>query len=730
MATDERRLSDRAVLRWAWATFLFYVVVIVGSGVVQLLVESDYSDWGSRGLISDLAFIVMISLFPIVGLLITRRQPRNRIGWLLLGIGLAWAYSGVLDAYTQWTLVDHPGSLPGGLEVQVVSSASWLLPMALMGIFLILLFPDGHLPSPRWRVLAWIGVGVVVFGTIGLVLAPGVVEDVPVPGLQNPLGVEALRPVVVAVLVIALPLLPLCILASAVALVLRFRRARGVERLQLKWLTTAGAIVAVAFLVTMATSLPSAFEGTTSSDFDRWIVVLQTVSLMSFGLIPIAIGVAISRHGLYGIDAIISRTLVFGTLAVFITGVYVGIVVGVGALVGQQRPSVALSVLATAVVAVAFQPVRSRVQHFANRLVYGERATPYEVLSDFAGRMTGAYPTAELLPRMAQMVGRCLGGARVEVWLVDETSLVREVVWPDDEELAAQVEIEDRELLPVDCQVEVRHHDELLGLLTVTKPAGEPVTPPERALLEHVASQAGLVLRNLRLIDDLRSSRERLLTAQDVERRNLERDLHHGAQQSLVGVALLLRLAATRIGDDPDGIGPSVTEASSQLKQAIGELRELARGIHPAVLSDRGLGPALQSLAERSPVPVRITSDLVERLPGTVEGTLYFAVAEALTNVAKYAAASQVEVTIHRDTHAVSVVVADDGVGGADPSLGSGLRGLVDRLAVVDGTVEVASPPGVGTRITCRVPVSPGEHVADRAGERAAERADELEPVR
>ena len=259
---------------------------------------------------------------------------------------------------------------------------------------------------------------------------------------------------------------------------------------------------------------------------------------------------------------------------------------------------------------------------------------------------------------------------------------------------------------PLDRQVEVRHHDELLGVLTVTKPGGEPVTPPEQALLEHVASQAGLVLRNLRLIDDLRSSRERLVSAQDVERRSLERDLQHGAQQSLVAVALLLRLAATRLGDDPDGVRPSVDEATAQLKQAIGELRELARGLHPAVLSERGLAPALASLAERSPVPVHIDSAFDDRLPDPVEATLYFAVAEALTNVAKYAAATTVQVTVRRDGDAVVLVVADDGVGGADAARGSGLRGLADRVTAVDGSVDVDSPPGGGTRLTCRVPLA------------------------
>src|SRR6185295_11445533 len=161
-----------------------------------------------------------------------------------------------------------------------------------------------------------------------------------------------------------------------------------------------------------------------------------------------------------------------------------------------------------------------------------------------------------------------------------------------------------------------------------------------------VASQAGLVLRNVRLVDDLRSSRERLVTTQDDERRRLERNLHDGAQQSLVSVALLTRMAAARATDEQ--LRASLTEAASQLQLAIDELRELARGIHPAILTERGLGPALTSLAERSPVPVQLENEVKQRLPAPIEATLYFVVAEALTNVAKYAAATTVEVRLGR----------------------------------------------------------------------------------
>jgi signal transduction histidine kinase len=249
----------------------------------------------------------------------------------------------------------------------------------------------------------------------------------------------------------------------------------------------------------------------------------------------------------------------------------------------------------------------------------------------------------------------------------------------------------------------VRHGDELLGLLAVTKPATEPVTPAEDAMLEHVASQAGLVLRNVRLVDDLRSSRQRLVTSQDDERRRLERNLHDGAQQSLVSVALLLRMAAGQA--DPGKLQAALQEASTQLQQAIDELRELARGIHPAILTDRGLGPALTSLAERCPVPVDLDNQVRRRLPGPVEGTLYFVVAEALTNVARYAQAPQARVVVRDEGDTVALEVLDHGVGGADGSQGSGLLGLADRVAVVDGSFEVHSPPGGGTRIAVRVPV-------------------------
>jgi signal transduction histidine kinase len=314
---------------------------------------------------------------------------------------------------------------------------------------------------------------------------------------------------------------------------------------------------------------------------------------------------------------------------------------------------------------------------------------------------------------MARTVAEGIGAACVEVWLAAGGRLALEATWPrTDPDADSRVPDFRAQLTELhgDRVVEVRDHGDLLGALTVRKPPGEALNPAEDRLLDDVAAQAGLVLRNVRLIEDLRSSRARLVTTGDEERRRLERNLHDGAQQSLVSVALMLSTARSHLTPDLEpSLGPALDQAAEQLRLAVDELRELARGIHPVILTERGLGPAARALAERSPVPVSIDDRLEQRPSAQVETSLYFVLAEALTNVAKYAHASQVRVGLTENStrigREVVLEVADDGIGGADPSKGSGLTGLRDRVAVVDGSLTVDSPLGGGTRLTCRVPL-------------------------
>ena len=220
-----------------------------------------------------------------------------------------------------------------------------------------------------------------------------------------------------------------------------------------------------------------------------------------------------------------------------------------------------------------------------------------------------------------------------------------------------------------------------------------------------------LALENERLdaelrarIEELQASRARIVEAADYERRRLERDLHDGAQQRLVTLALNLRLAQSKFESDPEEAAALVEESAVGLGEATDELRELARGLHPAVLSDRGLGPALQALAGRAPVPVSLGEAPPDRLPPAVESAAYFVVAEALTNVARYADASKAEVSVSRTNGRVEVEVRDDGVGGADPGVGTGLRGLSDRVAALNGRLKVESPAGEGTVVRAVIP--------------------------
>jgi signal transduction histidine kinase len=242
----------------------------------------------------------------------------------------------------------------------------------------------------------------------------------------------------------------------------------------------------------------------------------------------------------------------------------------------------------------------------------------------------------------------------------------------------------------------------------------DPALLDDPGLVASVASAMRLSVENERLqaevetqLDEVRASRARIVAAGDAERKRVERDLHDGAQQRLVALTLALRLARMRLGDDGDpGVRQSLDDASAEARSALAELRELARGIHPQILTEAGLGSAIESISDRSTVPVRVTGATAERFAPDVERTAYFVVAEALTNVAKYSEARRAVVRIERAADDLTIEVSDDGVGGADPARGSGLRGLIDRLAVVDGTLEIDSPRGGGTRLIARIPLS------------------------
>ena len=679
----------------AWTVFIVDLVSLVVAGWLAWLTRdvTSSSGWGGNSFVSGLLFALALLPFPVIGLLIALRQPENAIGWLLLAIGFTWYFAEVLTGYGIYGLtVSH---LPAADWVLSFTEWSWIPPIGLMGTFTLLLFPDGHLPSPRWRWFAWSCAIVLVLSSLAILLGQGTLADAGFPNVQNRFGVPG-----TSFLFVALLLFPFCILGSAGSLVVRFRRSRGLEREQLKLLAIAAATVAVAYLIIMLLSLVPSFSGPSSSDTPGWLAAAQTLVVFSFSLIPLAIGVAILRHGLYEIDLIIRKTMRYAVLVALLVAILVGALLVVGALAvgsgrGLRENPTALVAIGAAI-GLAFSPLRRLAARIADRLVFGDRSNPYEVLSEFSGRVGDAYAAEDVLPRMAQVLGMGIGAESAAVWLVSRDTLHPAAVWPADADPPAEV------------LVDVEHRGERLGALSVAMPPTEPLSGARENLMHDLASQAGLVLRNVLLIEELRSSRRRLVAAQDDERRKIERNLHDGAQQQLVALAVQLKLARTMVERHPAKAAALLDTLQGSATDALEDLRDLARGIYPPLLADKGLATALEAQARKAVVPVTVEADGVGRFPADVESAVYFSCLEALQNIGKYAEANAASIWLSDGSGELRFEIRDDGRG-FDPSAtsyGTGLQGISDRLAALGGELVVTSVPGDGTAVAGRLPVS------------------------
>ncbi len=413
-----RALSYRTLRRLAWGVWWF-VLAVTFSGLVLLLVhhQAGADSWGGGGVAAEAAFHLVVATFPLVGLLILRRQPRNTVGWILQAIGLVWALNGLAERYAVYGMVVAPGSLPAPTVFAAFTEAAWVSAIGLMGTFLILLYPDGRLPSARWRPVAWICAATIAIGTIAVLFSPGTMEGSPVAGTQNPLAWTSGGPLLHALQVTVLPLLPLGMVACALALVTRFRRSRGVERLQLKWLALAGAVVALLYLLTMLAAVLA--DMTDVPDAATSMVrVLQLVSLLSFVLVPVSIGIAILRHGLYEVDVVINRTLVYGALTATLAAVYLGSVLllqmVLSPLTSESDLAVAGSTLA---VAALFRPARRRIQRVVDRRFYRSRYDAARTLDEFTDRLRHQVDLVAVGSDLRSVVDTSVQPAHVSLWV-------------------------------------------------------------------------------------------------------------------------------------------------------------------------------------------------------------------------------------------------------------------------------------------------------------------------
>ncbi len=682
-------LAGAAVLLFSWP-----VLALSNSAVLP----ADETGIGP----DDFVWISAAIVSAVTGALIVVRKHRHLVGWSLLGYGLigsiGFAIYGLSVLAMERGLETAAATLEGA-GAGMISAGFIFIPAA------IFLFPTGSLPSKRWRPLAWVmyaavGVGFFV-GLVNLgfggdasdaIFGPGPLED-SLGGIANALSGPYFL------------LLFISCVGAITSLVLRYRRAIGEERLQLKWVVAASLF----FAATLGLTAAVAGLGNVSGTGAALVLALGLTS------IPSAMGVAILKYRLYDIDVVISRSLTYGVLAAFIGVVYVAIVVGIGEVFSDgEGASVGLSILATAVVAIAFQPVRRRVEHWANRLIYGERATPYEVLARFSQR-AAEMSDEDLLARIPRLIVDGTRASGAALWVKSGTSFHTAASWPESD-INRTIDIADTFDDPdAEYSLPVLHDGELLGGISLVNERGETITPAEEELLANLADGMGLALRNTQLtaelrrqVKDLKRSRDRVVSAADEARRSLEHDLDSGPQQQLVAVKVKLgptRMLAERAGADKTA--KILADIEEQAGDAITAVRNFAAGIYPPLLGAEGLAVALAQQTQKAALPVTLNAESIGRYPRDVEAAVYFTILEALQNTAKYANATTANVRLNEDNGDLRFEIHDNGAGfdTSHISKGAGLNGITDRMDTVGGAWHIESAPETGTTITGSVPV-------------------------
>jgi signal transduction histidine kinase len=659
----------------------------------------------------------VIPVYPLVmatiGILVASRRPNNSIGWLMCATAVMGAVVELGPFYAYYSLAGGRPDPPLAAEwIAWLSRWLWLPGLMLQLVYLPVVFPDGRLPSRRWAWLLWAAGFTALVGIVARALSPGLLADL---RLSNPAAVTDPYGALSRLAGIASLTLMAMAIASLASVFFRLRTATGDRRQQLKWF---GAAIAVVVTVVSAGRIADDVLELNSP-------LLEVVVPFAYVTIPIAIGLAVLRHRLYDIDLVISRTLVYGALAVFISAVYLIVVIGVGALVGMRDHVSLLPLLAAGLVALAFQPLRARLQRLADRVVYGRRATPYEALAALSRRVTETAPSEQVLTDTMRALCDALGVRSASIWLQGGREWRLMARWPADATPASSSAGSLRQ--GGVRAVPVHNQGAILGTIELALPPGRALSQDDQRLLADVASQAGLLFRNLGLtadlvsrVGELRESRRRLVSAQEEERRRIERNLHDGAQQDIFGLRVNIRQLRTLWQRNPSALEAGLERLEEDAEKALLTVKELARGVYPPLLTAQGLAGALRARARAAPVRVRISDGGLGRYPAEVEEAVYFACAEALQNAAKYARAATVWISLAERDGELNFEVKDDGLGFevAAVAEGAGLQSMRDRVDVVGGTLEIESRPGQGTTVKGRVllparrPLSPYSQTA------------------
>ena len=645
--------------RAGWLAHVMAAIAIVSAGVatwLSLATPGGIRDQGASGLISTWIGVIVLG---VLGVRVVQRRARQPIGWIMLAMAAAGGLTTLAEVYAFVTLVTGAYSLPGGTVANAAGTASWLLAFAGL-TWIVLLFPGGKVPSPRWQPLAWLTAITFAGAWLGATFQPGV-QNPPFDHLVNPVGVTWLGgtgQIAVGFFMIGTLL---CVVAAAASAVIRFRRSRGAERAQMKWLAFSGGLVPLAlggcFLGQLLTG--SVSYGTIPFQF-------------AITGVPLAVGIAILRYRLYDIDRLVSRTLVYASLTIMLIGGFAATSAAVGVVLG--RGSDRTTAVATAVTVLAFRPLRARVQAAVDRRFDRARYEGLRAVDQFLEDLRADRDSPE---RIEAVLGAALHDPTLELrlWLPAHQGYVDCRGRPAPPPGAA----DDRAVTLIErggARLAVAIHD--------------PRLRDRPDVLAAVLDHARLALEVARLqaevsahLADVAESRARIVEAGYEERRRLERDLHDGAQQRLVSLGLSIRRLQRSLPEQARILQPALDHAVGEIGETISDLRRLAAGIRPARLDD-GLAAALGDLVRTLPLPVEVTAS-PERAPAAVEAAAYFVACEAITNAVKHAAASQITVQAIQEGGKLVVAVFDDGIGGAVARSGSGLAGLADRVAAHGG---------------------------------------------
>lgn len=656
---DDRLARWVAVLGWALTVVAAIVTVVLaianGLGVARLFAEFTA------------ALVLSSVVSATVGALILLRRSRNVIGWLLWAGG-SGAWTAALGQYARFSLITSPGAVPAAEFAAWLHLWIWIPGLVLLMVVVPLLFPDGRPPSPRWWAVAWVAGLAGATGIVFRALSPA--ADPGLPEVPNPYAVSGAEPVLPVLEIVWSAGVVIAIVGAVVSLLVRFRRASGTRRQQLKWVFYGAALLLLAEVVAPLAGL--ALLGRVEP------LIIAVAEAIAAPWLAITIGIAILRHRLYDIDALISRSLVYLMLSAVVVGLYVLVVGYFGVALNLRGEPVSL--LAAAIIAIIFAPLQTRLQRLVDRWVYGRRGDPYAVLAELGRRLESTIEPDAVLETVVHTVRDALKLPRAEIVLGEDGYRVASGE-PAGEGL----------------ELPLMFGRERVGVLVLSpRSPGEEFTLTDRRLLDDFARQAAVAAHAVSLATDLRRARTRLVTTREEERRRLRRDLHDGLGPELASQTLALDAARRLIDTDPAAAKDYLVELRDQIREAVTTIRRLVYDLRPPVLDDRGLAAAItEQTARFSHDGLRVELDLPDQLPtlpAAVDVAIYRIALEALTNVTRHADASWCELSLELEDGGLVLRVRDDGRGiPPDTPYGVGLTSMRERASELGGNISIES---------------------------------------